>query len=475
MGGDGGPRMLAMGGRSVYKPDSVALTTGADSMRLTPFLLSTLLLAALIVPLASCGTASGARDTDDRVVVEFWHAMGSGHSATLNEICAQFNESQDKYNVVPIYQGRYNSLSQKLIASLYARRSPAMSQMYPSWTARFYRYGYLEPLNTFIDRDPEFTQADIDDFFPVMVEENTLINPKTGEPELVGLPFNKSVFVLFINEERMRNAGWEEPPTTWDELRELALAMTVRTEGGQVQTFGFASRPYIEDLTIFTLSAGIQLLDETTQDVFINTEETASALRFLHSLVSGEEGGSRVGYVENDYLTAPFASEIVAMYVSSTAGLPYNERAIQTRFPWTITRVPSRDAETEGKTLMQGTNVGIYRHAPDEVKEGAWEFLKFLSSAEMNAKWASASGYMPIRRSTLEIPEFEEFLRNDRRMANAVATLPFATYEPRKIYWESVRQVISQQVEAVLFNRRSIDRTLRDAHATVLEVQRTAE
>ncbi|MCC5876712.1 MAG: ABC transporter substrate-binding protein [Candidatus Sumerlaeia bacterium] len=444
-------------------------------MRLTSLAL-TLALFTLIAPLiTSCGgAAEGARDTDDRIVVEFWHAMGSGHSATLNEICALFNESQDKYNIVPIYQGRYNSLSQKLIASMYARRSPAMSQMYPSWTARFYQYGYLEPLNAFIDRDPEFTQADLDDFYPVMIEENTLINPETGEPELTGLPFNKSVFVLFINEERMRNAGWETPPTTWAELQELATAMTVRSEGGQIQTFGFASRPYIEDLTIFTLAADAQMLDEETEEILINTESTEASLRFLHSLVSGEEGGARVGYVENDYLTAPFASEIVAMYVSSTAGLPYNERAIQTRFPWTITRVPSRDGETEGRTLMQGTNVGIFRHAPEEAKEGAWEFLKFLSSPEMNAKWAAASGYMPIRYSTLDVPEFAEFLRRDRRFANAVDTLPYATYEPRLIYWESVRQVISQQVEAVLFNRRTINNVLRDAHRTVENVQQAA-
>lgn len=443
-------------------------------MRLTKFALTVAILALFIPLLSSCDSAEGARDIDDRIVVEFWHAMGSGHSAALNEIASLFNESQDRYNVVPIYQGRYNSLSQKLIASMYARRSPAMSQMYPSWTARFYQYGYLEPLNTFMDRDPDFTQADLDDFFPVMIEENTLINPETGEPELTGLPFNKSVFVLFINEERMRNAGWDEPPTTWAELQELAEAMTVRNEAGQVQTFGFASRPYIEDLTIFNMASDTQLLDEYTQEILINTEATAASLRFLHGLVSGEEGSSRVGYVENDYLTAPFASEIVAMYVSSTAGLPFNERAIQTRFPWTVTRVPSRDAETEGRTLMQGTNVGIFRHVPEEVQQGAWEFLKFLSTAEMNAKWASATGYMPIRYSTLEVPEFKEFLNRDRRFANAVATLPHATYEPRLIYWESVRQVISQQVEAVLFNRRTIPDVLRDAHRTVETVQQAA-
>lgn len=441
--------------------------------RLLACFLSLTLLAAIGAVANGCAGAEAGRDSEGRIIVEFWHAMGSGHSATLNEICALFNDSQDRYNVVPIYQGRYNSLSQKLIASLYAGRAPAMSQMYPGWTTRFHRYGYLVPLETFIEADPEFGQEDLDDFYPVMIEENTLVHPKTGEAQLMGLPFNKSVYVLFINEQRMLEAGWEEPPTTWDELRELAAALTVRS-GNRVQTFGFASRPYIEDLTVMTMASDIQLLEEGTEEINVDSPEAREALRFLHELVSGGDGG-RVGYVESDYLTGPFAAEIVAMYISSTAGLPYNEAAIQTRFPWIIARVPSRDENTTGRTLMQGTNIGIFAGQPEEVRQGAWEFLKFLSSTEMNAKWARTSGYMPIRRSALEVPELAEYLETDRRFAAAVATLDYATFEPRKMYWETVRQTISQQVEAVLFNRRSIDVALRDARRVVESVQITAE
>lgn len=443
---------------------------------LLTYFLALTLLAATGAMVSGCGdSAQAARDADGRLIIEFWHAMGSGHSATLNEICALFNESQDEYNVVPIYQGRYNSLSQKLIASLYAGQSPALSQMYPGWTTRFHRYGFLEPLDNFIANDPGFGQEDIDDFYPVMIEENTLAHPETGAPQLMTLPFNKSVYVLFINEERMLEAGWEEPPTTWDELRELAAALTVHS-GNQVQTFGFASRPYIEDMTVMTMAADIQLYDEESEEINVDSEAAKASLAFLHELVSGgEEGGGRVGYVESDYLTGPFASEIVAMYISSTAGLPYNESAIQTRFPWIIARVPSRDADTTGRTLMQGTNIGIFVNQPEEVRQGAWEFLKYLSSAEMNAKWAQASGYMPIRRSALQVPELAEYLERDRRFAAAVDTLEFATYEPRKMYWESVRQTISQQVEAVLFNRRTIDAALRDARRVIEEVRITAE
>src|SRR5690606_21852230 len=117
--------------------------------------------------------------------VEFWHAMGGQHGQTVNQLADRFNTAQDEYYVLPIYQGNYNSLSQKLIASLYARRNPAMSQMYPGWTTRFFRYGYLEPVASFIVEDPQFGQSDLQDIWPVMIAENTLRDPETGEQILV--------------------------------------------------------------------------------------------------------------------------------------------------------------------------------------------------------------------------------------------------------------------------------------------------
>jgi multiple sugar transport system substrate-binding protein len=435
------------------------------------------LLVLGLLPSTGCGGGAQAKRTDDgRVILEFWHAMGSGHSAALNDICTAFNASQNKYFVRPIYQGRYNSLGQKLIASLYARRNPAMSQMYPGWTTRFYRYGYLEPLQNFIDNDPEFA-AGLDDFFPVMLEENTLVNPKTGKSELVTLPFNKSVYVLYINETRMKALGFEEAPRTWAELTRLAEAMTTFEEGSNTpRTYGFATRPFIEDYTVFMMAAGLQLQDEATGELYMEEPEGVAVLEYLRSLVrTGMRDPRSVGYVENDFLNGPFGSEIVGMFVSSTAGLPYTERAVVNKFTWTVVPVPARDENTPARTLMQGTNVGIYANLSEEQKQGSWEFIKFLCSPEMNGKWAMRTGYMPIRRSTKELPDFKAYMERDTRYAKAVSTLEAATFEPRKMYWESVRSVISQEVEAVLFGRREAAVAMANAAREIRETMAVAE
>lgn len=432
-----------------------------------------LLTAPLIMLLSGCGNSEAATVSDDgRIVVEFWHAMGRNHGKTLNELASEFNESQSKYRILPVYQGRYDSLSQKLIASLYANRNPAMAQTYPSWTKRFYGYGYMEPVQTFIDQDPEF-QEQLDDFFPVMLAENTMKNPETSEKKLVTLPFNKSVYVLYVNQTKLEEKGLK-PPKTWDEFYEVARAMTERpAEDQQPTMFGFATRPYIEDLTVMAMTTDTQLLDEETGDINFTTGRVVDAFEFLKQLTTGTDN-SKIGYVETSYLSNVFGSERVAMYISSTAAMPYNDMAVGDKFIWRAHPVPSFDEDTVGKTLMQGTNMGIFKNVPEEEQQGAWEFMKFLCQPESTAKWASNTGYMPVRRSAKEIPWFREELENDISYANAISTLETAAYEPRLIYWESVRSLISRQVEAVLLGRKTVDQALQEAKEAVEEIQSEA-
>lgn len=411
----------------------------------------------------------------DVIEFEFWHAMGGRAGGAVNDIADRFNKSQDKYRVTTIYQGRYDSLSQKLIASLYARRNPAASQMYPGWTTRFLKYGYLQPVEDFVKNDPDFGEDDLNDFFPVMIAENTMPDPKTGEKKLTTLPFNKSVYVLYVNQSKMNELGWEDPPKTWDEFRDLAAAMTEMPEGAaQPEVYGFASRPYIEDFTVQAFAAGTQLFDEENNEILIDSEPAMEAMRFLRSLTTGS-GGQAVGYIDSNYLSGPFGSGRIGMFIASTASMPYNDMAVGNKFIWNAYRVPSRNEETEGMTLMQGTNVGIFGNRPEDEKRAAWELLKFMTSTETMAEFANSTGYMPVRRSAKLVSPLKERLETEERYANAVETLEHAAFEPRRMFWESVRSTVSREVEAILLGRDTVDEGLETAHDDIEQIIESAD
>ena len=423
-----------------------------------------------------------AEDGSGRIRLEFWHGMSAAQGRCVNEITELFNKSQDKYQVQAIYQGQYNTLSQKLIASCYAGRQPALSQMYPSWAYRFYRYGYLLPIDEFLKNDAEFREKELPDFFPTMLQENTLKHPAKEKPELVALPFNKSIYMLCVNQTRMEAAGWKEPPKTWAEMRKLAEALTQYDPDPTKTKFGFASRPLIEDLTVEAFAANKQLMDEDTGTVNVDSPDVIAAMEFVYDLVSKHDdeeskkkGLRQIGFVEPSYLNGAFGAEKVSMYVCSTASFSFNDSAVGNKFIWRAYRMPSRDENTPGKTLMQGTNVGIFSGLTDEQKQGAWEFLKFLTSRDMTAKWSRETGYMPVRKSARETALLKERIERDPSFANAIAILEEASFEPRFGWWESARNLLNREVEAVLLGRKKADDAMKFAANEIREMQKNAD
>jgi multiple sugar transport system substrate-binding protein len=436
-------------------------------------------MALLLLPLAlsscSSGQAEVPKDSEGRIIVEFWHAMGRRQGQSLTDIVDAFNKSQDKYKVVGIYQGNYNSLAQKLIASLYAGRNPAITQAYPGWVTRYHKTGYVQPVSHFAASDPEWVKNDLPDFYPVMIEESTFPNPDGSGDQIVTLPFNKSVYVLYINQTLMESVGWTEPPKTWAEFRELAAAMTKMGPAGEKpEVYGFASRPYIEDYTVQLMSSGLVLMDEKTGKVLVDSPESIESLAFLKELVAGK-GERQVGYVETDYLSNVFGSGKIGMYISSTASFTYNDTSVGTKFIWRAYEVPMKDEKTAGKTLMQGTAVCIFNNVDEEVQQGAWEFMKFLTSPEMTARWSQETGYMPVRRSANEVPELKAHIERDISFANSIKTLEHATYEPRVVYWESIRQVMSRAVESVLLDRAKAEDAMMDVSKEIQRIRERAE
>lgn len=459
---------------------------------ITPRAILVLLVAALAALTGlSCAPrerpVEDLRDEDGRIVIEFWHAMTRGHARSINEIADAFNASQDRYRVRAIYQGNYASLQQKLIASLYAGRQPAMAQMYESWTTRFLKFGCLQPVRHFQDCDPSWGEAEIEDIFPRLRANSSFplvlgddgayrLDAERGEPTLTTLPFNKSVYMLYVNDDLMREVGYDQPPRTWAELKDLARRMTV-VEDGVVQRYGCATRRLIEAYTPLLMTAGANYMEEGGEFALLD-EPAVSAMEFLQDLVLGPE---RVGYVEDDYLSNAFGSGRVGMYYGSTASFPFNDSAVANRFIWRAYPLPGRDEDTPGFALMQGTNVGIFLQGfngmgrlPEDVQQGAWEFLKFLVNPENTAKWAMDSGYLPVRRSAAELPVLRDYLESNENFANAFSQMDRLEAEPRPIWWDNIRTILNREVGSVLDGRRSPREALESATRKARVIQQTA-
>lgn len=131
-----------------------------------------------LLPLALLGLSAFAQ-----VDVPFWHAMDGPAGRLIAAFAQEFNARQDRYRVLPRYQGTYEEAETKLVAALRAGSGPVLFQAELSFFPRLVAEGQALPLEAYLDLDPGFV-ADL--FAPAwnygVVGGGALASPSTPPP-----------------------------------------------------------------------------------------------------------------------------------------------------------------------------------------------------------------------------------------------------------------------------------------------------
>ncbi|GAB4317120.1 MAG: ABC transporter substrate-binding protein [Candidatus Sumerlaeia bacterium] len=407
------------------------------------------LILTLGLALLGAGCGSKERDPEGKSIT-FWHSMGVGtHRQTIQNITGSFTQTHPELSVTAIYQGSYSDLLQKLIAALTAGTNPSMSQMYETWTSRFFNRGHLVALNSFFASDPSFAEQDLNDFYQVFLDGNT------WDGQLLSLPFNKSAYVLYYNADMLREAGYTQPPRTWDEMRDICEKVQKRG----LAPYGYAMRSTLESLTTLLYANGGRYLNDEGTKMMLDTPESRETVEFLHNMLFVW----KIASVESDYLNNGFGSEKFAMYIGSTAGFPYNDRSVAGRFEWRVAPIPSKDLSRPRRTLFQGTNIGIFSNTTEQERLHAWQYLRHLTNTDNATQWAIQTGYLPIRKSCLNHPDMKAYLEKNPNYKAVLPELENGVFEPRIEQWESMRNVLTREFDSFLNGRKGVEEFIRDS------------
>ena len=96
----------------------------------------------------------------------------------------------------------------------------------------------------------------------------------------------------------------------------------------------------------------------------------------------------------------------------------------------------------------------------DAEKAAAWEFIQFTASAETQATWSMATGYLPINLGTKDVAAFAEHLANTPALQVALAQ------------FESSNPNVQ---EPVMMMQGSVDAVIKEASINVAEGTMTPE
>jgi multiple sugar transport system substrate-binding protein len=423
---------------------------------------------ALAVLLSSgCGSRSAQRSE-----LRFW-AIGS-EVEKIRDLLAEF-ERQNPDVLLRVQQIPWSAAHEKLLTAFAGDATPDVCQLGNTWIPEFAALGALAPLDERIAGSEVVKPAD---YFPGLWETNQVAG------QTYGIPWYADTRVLFYRKDMLAEAGWPEPPETWDEwlaaMRDVKrnvnpetyAVISMEANGNRAAIIKHRVSPerYAilmpinewEHLTILGLQTGADMLRDDGRYANFDSPEFRRALAFYARLF--DEGlAPPVMNTQISNYWEEFGRGYFAMYVTG----PWNLAEFRRRLPpdmqddWATAPLPRPAGSEASVSQAGGSGLVVFRRS--QHKDAAWRLVEFLSRPENLVEFYEQTGNLPPRESAWQLGALEE----DPRVRAFHTQLEHARPLPRVPEWEQITTKIMQAGQAVVAERKTADEAIRDLDRSV--------
>lgn len=412
--------------------------------------------------------------------IQFWHAMEAALGERLNDIAADFNKSQSDYKIVPVFKGTYDQTLAAGIAAYRSGNAPAILQVYEVGTATM-----MAAKKAVVPVTEVFKQAgvplDQKAFVPTIASYYS--DAKTGE--LVAMPFNSSTPVLYYNKEAFKKAGLNpnDPPKTWDEVRADAKKLK---ESGMSCGFTTGWQGWIQlenysawhGLPFATENNGFDGLDAKLE---FNKPQQIAHIQFLQDMAK-EGTFTYVG--RKDESVSKFYSGDCGILTNSSGSLATIRKYAKFDFG---TGMMPYDANVKGapqNAIIGGASLWVLAGKDPSVYKGVAQFLAYLSSPAVAAKWHEDTGYLPVTTAAYELARSQGFYAKNPGSDTAIKQmlnkppLPY-TKGLRLGNMPQIRTVVDEELEQVWAGKKTpkaaLDSAVERGDALLRRFQQSAQ
>ncbi len=274
---------------------------------------------------------------------------------------------------------------------------------------------------------PQFAAADqlteISDLASQLPFFDTLspshIRLATYEDGLYALPFNAEASVLLYNRDLFRQAGLdpEQPPTTWQEIYDDAVAISAL--GEDIDGFYFSGA--CAGCNAFTFlpliwASGGDVLSEDGSEATLTDPAVKAALEFYHQMWA--EG--LIPETSQTDTGAEFLSAIFSGNVAMLGSGAFSISTIKNEHPeidFGITFLPGQEGGVS--SFAGGDSIGIPSGSahPQE----AFDFIEWALSDEVQLEMYAATASLPVRTDLVQNKYFDE----DPRLQTSAEAMAF--------------------------------------------------
>nr|WP_279388801.1 ABC transporter substrate-binding protein [Hydrogenispora ethanolica] len=378
--------------------------------------------------------------------------MGGRNGDILQSLVDDFNKSQSKVNVELQFQGNYYLLQEKFMAAIAAGNPPTLIQLPIEGTGVFGPTGALADLSSYVDKDPKVNP---DTFLDGLLADSKHQN------KFLAIPFNRSTPLLYYNKDCFVKAGLNpnSPPATWEKLLEYSKKLTKKNKNGRVLTYGYSPIIHWWLVAPMIWSYGGEIADSATQQVLFNSQKVAFCLDFLSDMVNTYRVAKiNAGAVFGawDRTIQDFNQGRVAMYIGSSGDLA----KITANFGATF--VPRFEGH-RNTVPNGGGSLFVAEKASKDKKDAAWEVISYFVSPAVQATWSRETGYMPVNKAALELPEMKKFYREKPNYKVAVDQLKYAHSIPSSENFLDVIKNFESAMQEIIISDTPASGVLKEA------------
>jgi sn-glycerol 3-phosphate transport system substrate-binding protein len=413
-------------------------------------------LGILCISALAFGGGGAAQGAGAKQKVIFWHAMGGRNGEALERLITAFNASQSGIEVEGQYQGNYDDAITKLRATPKGQ-GPDLMQLYDIGTRWAVDSKTVLKMQDFINRD----KYDISDYEP-----NILAYYALGG-ELYSMPFNCSSPVIVYNKEALAKTGLDPKKAflTMDDC--LATGRALKAVGGMEVGNSFTNYSWIfeqlvsiQDKDFLDNGNGRQgratkvIADASLTNIF-------TKLKVIAADPSSRNYGKGTAESKNQFATGTvgYILDSCSVYVdiSSAAG---------GKFSVGFAPVPKVNPGDAGGVSVGGGSLWLMDSGNAKRADAAWEFVKFVTGAQQQAEWSIGTGYLPIRRSAVALPFYQDYInKTNPELLVAIESLrnskPSCAGSVMGVF-SKARVIIENEVETMLNDPSVQPRTVTD-------------
>lgn len=413
-----------------------------------------LLLAVITAILLSSGMVSA------KTQIDFWFSLSGQLGETVEELVANFNKSQDEFEVVAFFRGAYAESMTAAIAAYRAGNAPHILQVYEVGTQTMLLSGAVYPVYQLMQ--DQGIQMNWDDFLPAV------LSYYTHEGNLYSMPFNSSSPIFFYNKDIFAAAGLdpEKPPTTWQEVEEYSKQIIASGAARYGFTTGWPSWVLLENMHIWhglpfaSLSNGFDGLDAK---LLIDGE---FGVMHMSALAKWQEEG-----IFNYGGRGDSANWI---FMNGEAGMmPHSSGLIgamkQSGLNWSAAQLPHwGDPYPKTNSIIGGATLWVLKGHDSPEYRGVAKFLEFISQPEQQAWWHKKTGYVPISITASEILEAEGHFEKEpyQKVAIEQLNLSIPTADTKGIRlgnFVEIRNIVEEEMENIFAGKKTVEKGLQDA------------